>query len=88
MEDVPREIAKNQINTKKKDKSRRAEEAIFGGPLTRNRHPRGTTTKKRIWTPSRRRDETFIFEKKKNDVYIDPGGPGSHPGGPRTDPGA
>ena len=29
-----------------------------------------------------------ISIKKKNDFYIDPGGPGSHPGGSRTDPGA
>ena len=29
-----------------------------------------------------------IFQKKKLDFSIDPGGPGSHPGGSRTDPGA
>ena len=27
-----------------------------------------------------------IFQKKKLDFSIDPGGPGSHPGGSRTDP--
>ena len=27
-------------------------------------------------------------KKKKMDFYIDPGGPGGHPGGSRSDPGA
>ena len=29
-----------------------------------------------------------IFSKKKLEFYIDPWGPGGHPGGSRTDPGA
>ena len=32
--------------------------------------------------------DSSIFQKKIGDFSIDPGGPGSHPGGSRTDPGA